>query len=179
MTAEPSTPDTGRQGTATPVTTDPHRDGRSRWGRSARLGGGTGRLLAVSALGGLLGAALIGTAAWLLAGTTENLADGRWFLAVALGSTGLFTGAGLTWVWLVDRGTLHGAVQNPEDSVEGRWLEKAQSGAFTDTLTVAGLGTTVLALTDPQIDPGLIGVAVLLVMMASFTVRYLIQKSRG
>ncbi|STY73314.1 Uncharacterised protein [Micrococcus luteus] len=40
------------------ATTDPRRDTRPRWGRSERLGGGTGRLMGVSLTVGAVGAAL-------------------------------------------------------------------------------------------------------------------------
>lgn len=67
--------------TADAITTDPRRDTRSRWGRSERLGGGTGRLMAVSALGGLFGALLVGTASSPLA-QNAGLLDGlRWTTA--------------------------------------------------------------------------------------------------
>ena len=49
------------------TTTDLARDRRPRWGRSARLGGGSGRLILVSLVAGVVIALLIGAASYGLA----------------------------------------------------------------------------------------------------------------
>ncbi|MFP3472952.1 hypothetical protein R0J90_23120, partial [Micrococcus sp. SIMBA_144] len=57
-----------------------------------------------------------------------------------MAASALPVGAALAWLFLGDRTTLRGAVRDTEETSEGRWLEKAQSGAFGDLLVVLGLG---------------------------------------
>src|SRR5690606_20913737 len=46
---------------------------------------------------------------------------------------------------IVDRTTLRGAVEKPDQTVEARWMASAQSGALTDLVTVVGITVAVLA----------------------------------
>jgi len=165
-------------GTAT--TTDPRRDTRSRWGCSSRLGGGTGRLILVSLVAGVVIALLIGAASYGLASSQGDA--GPRFPAVTgavMAASALPVGAALAWLFLVDRTTLRGAVRDTEETIEGRWLEKAQSGAFGDLLVVLGLGTFVVALAGWQPSLPLVGAGLLLFAGASVAVRYALQKRRG
>ncbi|MBF0755657.1 hypothetical protein IR154_04160 [Micrococcus aloeverae] len=166
-------------GTAT-TTTDPRRDTRSRWGCSSRLGGGTGRLILVSLVAGVVIALLIGAAAYGLA-SGQGDADPRFpaVMGAVMAASALPVGAALAWLFLVDRTTLRGAVRDTEETVEGRWLEKAQSGAFGDLLVVLGLGTFVVALAGWQPSLPLVGAGLLLFAGASVAVRYALQKRRG
>ena len=152
----------------------------SFWGRSARLGGGTGRLIAVSLLLGLLLAALVGAIAHGLAGTSDP-ADPRqpWVLGLVVGAGALPVMAGLVWVLLVDRETIAGAIRDPAESVESRWYDAAARGVFHDLLVVAGLGTFVVSLTRWSAELSLVGLGLLVFMAADFAVRYLAQKRRG
>lgn len=81
----------------------------SAWGRSARLGGGTGRLVVVSLVLGVLLAALLGVIAYGLAGTADP-ADPRrpWVLGLVVASGALPVLAGTVWMLLVDRATIKG-----------------------------------------------------------------------
>lgn len=162
------------------ATTDPRRDTRSRWGRSARLGGGSGRLILVSLVAGVVIALLIGAAAYGLA-SSQGDADPRFpaVMGAVMAASALPVGAALAWLFLVDRTTLRGAVRDTEETVEGRWLEKAQSGAFGDLLVVLGLGTFVVALAGWQPSLPLVGAGLLLFAGASVAVRYALQKRRG
>ena len=165
---------------ASTATTDPRRDTRSRWGRSSRLGGGSGRLIVVSLVAGVVIALLIGAAAYGLASSQGDA--GPRFPAVTgavMAASALPVGAALAWLFLVDRTTLRGAVRDTEETVEGRWLEKAQSGAFGDLLVVLGLGTFVVALAGWQPSLPLVGAGLLLFAGASVAVRYALQKRRG
>ena len=111
------------------ATTDPRRDTRSRWGCSSRLGGGTGRLMGVSLAVGVVGALGLGLAAWattVAAGHADSLA---WVAAGAMALNGLLFGLLLTWLALVDRHSIRGADTNPEESIEGRWYEKATTAS--------------------------------------------------
>ena len=162
------------------ATTDPRRDTRSRWGRSSRLGGGSGRLILVSLVAGVVIALLIGAASYGLASSQGDA--GPRFPAVTgavMAASALPVGAALAWLFLVDRTTLRGAVRDTEETIEGRWLEKAQSGAFGDLLVVLGLGTFVVALAGRQLSLPLVGAGLLLFAGASVAVRYALQKRRG
>ena len=162
------------------ATTDPRRDTRSRCGRSSRLGGGSGRLILVSLVAGVVIALLIGAASYGLASSQGDA--GPRFPAVTgavMAASALPVGAALAWLFLVDRTTLRGAVRDTEETIEGRWLEKAQSGAFGDLLVVLGLGTFVVALAGWQPSLPLVGAGLLLFAGASVAVRYALQKRRG
>lgn len=162
------------------TTTDPRRDTRPMWGRSSRLGGGPGRLIGVSlALGALL-ALGIGAVAFGLASLREH-PDARfpWLMGLVMGATSLPIGAGVAWVRLVDRTTVRGAIRDTEETIEGRWLEKAQSGAFGDLILVIGVGTFVVGMTGWQPAPALAGSALILFAAAALVVRYLLLKRRG
>ncbi|MCK6109649.1 MULTISPECIES: hypothetical protein [Micrococcus] len=162
------------------ATTDPRRDTRSRWGRSSRLGGGSGRVILVSLVAGVVIALLIGAAAYGLA-SSQGDADPRFpaVMGAVMAASALPVGAALAWLALVDRTTVRGAIRDTEETIEGRWLEKAQSGAFGDLLVVLGLGTFVVAMTGWQADLPLVGAGLLLVAGASVAVRYALQKRRG
>lgn len=165
---------------ASTATTDPRRDTRSRWGCSSRLGGGSGRLILVSLVAGVVIALLIGAAAYGLA-SSQGDADPRFpaVMGAVMAASALPVGAALAWLALVDRTTVRGAIRDTEETIEGRWLEKAQSGAFGDLLVVLGLGTFVVAMTGWQADLPLVGAGLLLVAGASVAVRYALQKRRG
>lgn len=162
------------------ATTDPRRDTRSRWGRSSRLGGGSGRVILVSLVAGVVIALLIGAAAYGLA-SSQGDADPRFpaVMGAVMAASALPVGAALAWLALVDRTTVRGAIRDTEETIEGRWLEKAQSGAFGDLLVVLGLGTFVVAMTGWQPSLPLVGAGLLLVAGASVAVRYALQKRRG
>lgn len=162
------------------ATTDPRRDTRSRWGRSSRLGGGSGRVILVSLVAGVVIALLIGAAAYGLA-SSQGDADPRFpaVMGAVMAASALPVGAALAWLALVDRTTVRGAIRDTEETIEGRWLEKAQSGAFGDLLVVLGLGTFVVALAGWQPNLPLVGAGLLLVAGASVAVRYALQKRRG
>lgn len=162
------------------ATTDPRRDTRSRWGRSSRLGGGSGRLILVSLVAGVVIALLIGAASYGLA-SSQGDADPRFpaVMGAVMAASALPAGAALAWLFLVDRTTLRGAVRDTEETIEGRWLERAQSGAFGDLLVVLGLGTFVVALAGWQLSLPLVGAGMLLFAGASVAVRYALQKRRG
>lgn len=162
------------------TTTDLARDRRPRWGRSARLGGGSGRLILVSLVAGVVIALLIGAAAYGLA-SSQGDADPRFpaVMGAVMAASALPVGAALAWLALVDRTTVRGAIRDTEETIEGRWLEKAQSGAFGDLLVMLGLGTFVVALAGWQPSLPLVGAGLLLVAGASVAVRYALQKRRG
>ncbi|MDX2341397.1 hypothetical protein NJC10_06915 [Micrococcus sp. M4NT] len=153
---------------------------RSRWGRSAKLGGGTGRLIGMSLAGGIVLAALIGAAAWWLGPLAGDPDPGRpWLVAALITASCLPVGFVLVWALLVDRDTLEGAVRHPEQSIESQWYDKAATGAFHDLLVVLGLGTFVVTMTRWEAELGLVGACLVAFMMLDVAARYLVQKRRG
>ncbi|WP_262391104.1 hypothetical protein [Micrococcus luteus] len=131
-------------------------------------------------MAGVVIALLIGAASYGLASSQGDA--GPRFPAVTgavMAASALPVGAALAWLFLVDRTTLRGAVRDTEETIEGRWLEKAQSGAFGDLLVVLGLGTFVVALAGWQPSLPLVGAGLLLFAGASVAVRYELQKRRG
>ncbi|MCV7576222.1 hypothetical protein M3E72_004250 [Micrococcus luteus] len=96
------------------ATTDPRRDTRSRWGRSSRLGGGSGRVILVSLVAGVVIALLIGAAAYGLA-SSQGDADPRFpaVMGAVMAASALPVGAALAWLALVDRTTVRGPSETP------------------------------------------------------------------
>lgn len=144
----------------------------SRFGR-ARFGGGTGTLLAVAVLGGAALAVGLGLAAGAFAEPGSATLTRIVFAALTLPAC-----AALVWALAVDRLTIAGATQRPEDSVEAQWYNRAAVGAFTDSLAVGGLVGAAFSITRLQAPAGLVLVGFVLVMMVDFTVRYLIARRR-
>lgn len=96
-------------------------------------------------------------------------------LGISLGM-GVILSAGLGWVLLVDRSTLSGAVERPDDSIESAWYEKAAGGAFGDILLVGGLGAAVFAFMKVEAPVSWCLSAVVLFAMLDIAARYLWQK---
>lgn len=139
---------------------------RSRWGRS-RFGGSSAVLISISLA---IGAA-VSTAAGALFVALGDVE--RPVLAFALMVTfTLPTAAALGWALLVDRATLDGAADKPEDSVESAWYDKAASGAFGDVLLVGGLGAGGFTLTWIEGPLTWALSALVLFAMLDFAVRY-------
>ena len=145
-------------------------DTRSKWGRS-RFGGSSAQLLAASLAIAVLVSAALGWLFMVLRNGDRPL--------LAFGIMAAFTlpvAAVLAWVVLVDRSTITGALEKPEDSVESVWYEKAASGAFTDILLVGGLGCAALTFLGTEGTAGLVLGGVVAFAMLDFGVRYLWQK---
>ncbi|WP_136787197.1 hypothetical protein [Arthrobacter sp. CAU 1506] len=140
---------------------------RSRWGQ-ARFGGGTAALLSTSLAIGVLISAGLGGLFVLLTDVERPLLA----FAVVVVCT-LPVAAALGWAVLVERSTLTGAIDKPEDSIESAWYQKATSGAFGDILLAGGLGAAVFSFTGLEAPIGWILAAVLLFAMLDFAARYL------
>ncbi|MEU6699684.1 hypothetical protein [Pseudonocardia sp. NPDC046786] len=149
-------------------------DAPTRWGR-VRFGNGTVPAMWLAAPAGAVLAAGLGVGAALAgAAGPRPLIGGA---AVALVSFAGLTG--LVWAFLVDRRTLRGATERPEESVESVWFDAAARGAFTDTVTFAGLALAALAVTGADV-PGIGALtATVLVALVSVSVRYLLARRRG
>jgi hypothetical protein len=140
---------------------------RSAWGR-ARFGGSPRTLLVVSLTIGVLVSAGLG-GLFLVPGNTADPVLA--FSVVAFGT--LPVTAALGWAVLVDRSTLVGAIDRPDDSIESAWYDKAASGAFGDILIVGGLSAGGLGLAGIEAPLTWALSALVLFAMLDFAVRYL------
>lgn len=151
---------------------------RTAWGRSARLGGGSGRLMAVSLLLGVIGGAALafGAAAVGRAVRSDLPAGWDWLFPVVFSAFTIPLLTAVAWALLVDRSTLRGAADRPEESIESRWYDRAAQSTFHVMLLALGVGSGAAALTGWQADTDLLLLALALLMGAVFTVSYLLAK---
>ena len=87
---------------------------------------------------------------------------------------------GLVWVLIVDRDTIPGTTQSPEDSVETTWFSKAAEAACLVTFPTAAIGaafTTNFRTDLPAVSLTLL--AVCTVMALTFAGGYLWEKSHS
>jgi nucleoside permease NupC len=149
---------------------------RTKWGRTT-FGGGRFPAMAIAVPCGMVLGALLGLlAASLGAGGSSPVLTGAVFaLCLAFPSTLL------VYVLVVDRSTMAGAAEKPEESVESGWYDKAAAGALHDVVLVAGVTASVLAFLPEKflLDPGLLLAGVVGLCFASFAVRYLLLQRRG
>lgn len=143
-----------------------HTATRSRWGRS-RFGGSSAALVAVSLAAGAVCSAGIAAAYLALNDVQRPGLAVLVFMACTLPIT-----SALAWVILLDRSTLDGALDAPEDSVESAWYDAAARGAFGDVLVIAGVGAAVFALSPLEVPNDLVLGGLVLAAMGDFAVRY-------
>lgn len=153
----------------------------SRWGRSPVLGGGTGRLIAVSLLGGFVLAAALAAGATYLGRVTNPDLPSNWnwvfpIIAFAFFLPALF---GALWALLVDRETLRGATRNPEQSVEGHWYTSAAKSTFDISLPIIALLAGLFSITRWQVNSGLLLMAVAIGMMLIFVASFILTRRRA
>jgi hypothetical protein len=86
---------------------------------------------------------------------------------------------GLIWALVVDRSSLRGALDNPDESIESKWLESAMAGALRDTIMLTGFALATLAITGFELDVTWALIGVIWVAFFSTFVRYLMAKKRG
>ncbi|WP_146065604.1 hypothetical protein [Arthrobacter pityocampae] len=150
---------------------------RTTWGRTA-FAKGRFPAIAVAAPSGIVIGAVLGLLAASLGvgGSASPILVGVVFaLCLAFPSTML------VYILVVDRSTMAGAAERPEESVESAWYDKAAAGALTDIILVAGLAAAVLSFLPARysVDPGLLLAGVLGFASLSVAVRYLLQRLRG
>lgn len=140
---------------------------RTRWGRP-RFGGGERAMVALSlGVGGLLSAGV----GWLL--VVVKPADVAWWVLLLVGTLiTLPASSMLAWAIFVDRRSLTGAVDAPEDSVEGHWYTQAAAGAFGDLLAVSGIGAAVFAFSSFDVDPMWVLMGLCYIAICDFGLRY-------
>ncbi len=86
---------------------------------------------------------------------------------------------GLIWALIVDRSSLRGAIEKPDESIESKWLEAAMAGALRDTITLTGFALATLAVTGLELDVIWALIGVIWVAFFSTIVRYLMAKKRA
>ncbi|WP_286930747.1 MULTISPECIES: hypothetical protein [Aeromicrobium] len=143
----------------------------SYWGR-ARLGGGTGALLASCV--GIALAVSGATAALALTGLEGSRRD----VALVFAFLALPSVFALAWVALVDPASLRDAVDRPEETIELQWMRRAQSGAFTDLLLLLGIALVVGVFVDLDVSVRGALTVVLAFAMADAALRLLWLKRR-
>lgn len=157
------------------MSTGTETDPRTRWGRirfagrrlpAMALAIPTGLLLAVGA-----GALTLWTG--VAAGEQALFIAGVFALVMSWGFVGL------VWALVVDRTSLRGAIEKPDDSIESIWMDAAMAGAFRDTIMLTGLGLAILSITGYEFDTVWALTGVIMLGFFSTWVRYLMAKKRG
>ena len=137
----------------------------------ARFGGGTAALVIEPLAVGLGISSCLGALyAWL--GETGE----EWMRFVIVAVVTLPVSVMLPWALLVDRSSLKGAIDRPEDSVEARWYSKAAEGTMHDVLITVGIGAALFSFTQLQVNRGVLLIVFGTLVMADFGVRYLLAK---
>lgn len=154
---------------------DTQTDQRTRWGR-AKFAGVRVPAMAIAIPAGVILAAGVGGLTLL-----TEIARGEKALLIAcifavIMSWGFI---GLIWALIVDRSSLRGAIDNPDDSIESKWLESAMAGALRDTIMLTGFALAALTITGLEIDVIWALIGVIWVAFFSTVVRYLMAKTRG
>ncbi|MDO4897950.1 MAG: hypothetical protein Q3965_01460 [Rothia sp. (in: high G+C Gram-positive bacteria)] len=145
---------------------------KTRWGR-AKFGESSQLLIALSLLGGAL--VPLGTAFLLF----MNKQDGDfWFYLLASFVATYLISVASIWALLVDRNTLAGAVEKPENSVESLWYSKATENTFHIMLAVLGLSAGVSSIYNWQFATGYVLTVATLLMGLVFIVSYQVHKRR-
>jgi len=149
---------------------------RTKWGR-VKFGGGRFSALAVAIpIGLILGIALGVLAVGLGVAGTDPVMGGIVFSLCLSAPT-----TALAYALMVDRDSLAGAAESPEDSVESGWYEQAAAGALTDIVALAGVTALILTYIpgDQSVDPSLLLIGVVGVAFASVGIRYFLARRSG
>ena len=150
-------------------------DTRSRWGRTTFADGRIPALSIAIPVGIVLalGAGALTLLTDVASGAQALLIAGAFAFILSWGFIGL------VWALVVDRTTLRGAIDNPDESIESQWLESAMSSALGDTIMATGVGLVMIALTGFEIDAIWALSGVIAIAFLSTAVRYLMAKARG
>lgn len=134
----------------------------------------TALLLALSLGCGISISALLG---YFMA---QHYPDVSWWLVVLIGIGCMAPVLSVaTWGLLVDPRTLKGRAERVEDSVENYWATEATSGMGTDVMLTLGLLTTIVSIGKIELPTGSLLLALLVLCMASFAIRYGIARRKG
>ncbi|QOR70780.1 hypothetical protein IM660_00150 [Ruania alkalisoli] len=92
-----------------------------------------------------------------------------------------FTGPALAlaWIVVVDRSTIRGAVDRPEETVENIWWDKATQHTLYDVVVVIGVGAAVLSLTGWEVTAVTALMALAGLIAADVAIRYVLARRAG
>ena len=149
---------------------------RTKWGRT-KFGTGRTPAMAIAVPFGLILGVAGGWLSVLVGVTASNPAVGFWVFTSCL----TMPAVALVYVLVVDRDTLRGAAERPDDSIESGWYDMAASGSFGDLILVLVLASIVLTFIprDFLVDLKLVLPAVVAGCFASFGIRYLVLRRKG
>ena len=149
---------------------------RTKWGRT-KFGAGRLPAMAIAFPGGLILGAFGGWLSVVTGVSGQNPLVGFWVFSACLTSPAVL----LVYAVVVDRTTIEGAVDRPDDSIEAGWYDKAASSSFTDLILMLGATAAILAFlpTEILVDLKLVLSAVLVACALSFGLRYLLLKRKG
>ena len=80
---------------------------------------------------------------------------------------------------VVDRSTMLGAPDDPDESIESRWYERAAAGSFMDVLVGAGLAAGLASVLDWHMDGVLVLMGIWALGLSSLGLRYFLIRRRG
>lgn len=153
------------------ATTEPRQ---YRFGR-IKPGGAPALRLAVPM--GLAEAAAIGVALHLAFPQLRHTSMNAWLSITAICACFTPGTVSLTWVLLVDRSTLPGALPHPENSIESSWYDQAAKDGFHLIIAATGVGAVLASLWLPPMVSWTL-VAVFAFAAVAFAASYLIRRGR-
>lgn len=147
--------------------------GRTAWGATKKGRRGVGLWGPAVGIGVVVSAVLAGLALMVSSSPEPGL------LAVVTAAVVLPVGVALGWAVMVDRSSISGAVDRPEESVESRWWDQAASGALMDGFAMIGLGAGAIALTGVEVAADTVLMALWVLLSVDVGIRYLVARRAG
>ncbi|MFH0411431.1 hypothetical protein ACG98H_06070 [Corynebacterium sp. L4756] len=149
------------------------RPQRSRFGRS-KYGGTSTALMVGSFAAGLVVSVAIATVLWAIIQPPESTA-----LYLGVFTLCLFPVAmAASWAFLVDRNTIRGATENPENSIESTWYDNAAQSTFHIILVAIGALGVASVFTDIRVTLGTVAIASYVFILVTFAASYQLFKRR-
>lgn len=147
--------------------------GRTAWGATKKGRRGVGLWGPAVGIGVVVSAVMAGLALMVSSSPEPGL------LAVVTAAVVLPVGVALGWGIMVDRSSISGAVDRPEESVESRWWDQASSGALMDGFAMIGLGAGAIALTGVEVAADTVLMALWVLLSVDVGIRYLVARRAG
>lgn len=147
--------------------------GRTAWGATKKGHRGVGLWGPAVGIGVVVSAVLAGLALMVSSSPEPGL------LAVVTAAVVLPVGVALGWGLMVDRSSISGAVQRPEESVESRWWDQAASGSLMDGFAMIGLGAGAIALTGVEVAADTVLMALWVLLSVDVGIRYRVARRAG
>lgn len=147
--------------------------GRTAWGATKKGRRGVGLWGPAVGIGAVISGVMAGLTYVLSPSPTPGL------LAVVIAVVTLPVGITLGWALLVDRSSIKGAVQRPEESVESRWWDQAASGALMDGFAMIGLAAGAIVITGVEVAAENVLLALWVLLSVDVGIRYLVARRAG